>query len=90
MWNIQHAPVFDDFPVLAAPPVAVAHEHSFASGLKAKERFDVNARDHRPSAQKRVVPVTGFSVSTDTRDAGLAAITPSVKGLLKRLLKCGE
>ena len=42
MRNIQHAPVFDDFSVFAAPPVTIAHEHTFASGLKAKEWFDMD------------------------------------------------
>ena len=30
MRDIQHAPVFDDLAVLAAPPVTIAHEYALA------------------------------------------------------------
>ena len=59
--SVDHAPILDDFPVLATPPIAVTHVNACTCRFNSEESLDMNASDLRPAAQKGVVPVCGLA-----------------------------
>ena len=87
MRDVEHAPVLNDFPILAAPPVTVTHEDAFACRFETEKWLHVHTRDHPPAVQEGVISISCLAIGCDAGDPFILAISPAIESGFKWALE---